>query len=118
MYSFASIDWVMSVVAIGDNYFITTLRLAGVDRRKAHDVREAEQIIDELLKEGKCKVLIVPEDLALKLRRKREELLRKQQIYPVFAIVPGFGGAFGERVKEIHQFISQAVGVKLKLGED
>ena len=108
----------MSVVALGDNHFITALRLAGVDGRKVHDVHEAEQIIEELLREGRCKVLVVPEDLALKLRRKREELLRRQQIYPVFAIIPSFSGALGERVKEIHEFISQAVGVKLKLGED
>ncbi|MGQ9780726.1 MAG: V-type ATP synthase subunit F [Nitrososphaeria archaeon] len=108
----------MSVVALGDQYFVTALRLAGVDQRKAHDIREAERIIDELLEVGECKVLIVPEELALKLKKKREDLFREQKIYPVFAIVPGFGGAVGERVKEIHQLISQAVGVKLKLGED
>jgi len=105
----------MSVVAIGDHYFVTALRLAGVDQREVIDVSEAEQIIDELVKEEKCKVLIVSEDLALQLRRKREDLLRERQNYPVFAIIPGFNGAVGERVKEIHQLISQAVGVKLKL---
>jgi hypothetical protein len=40
----------MSVVALGDNYFITTPRLTGVDARKAHDVHEAEQVIEEDLK--------------------------------------------------------------------
>lgn len=118
MYFFASIDWVMSVVAIGDQHFVTALRLAGVDRREAHDIREAEQTIDELLERGECKVLIVPEELALQLKKKREELFRERKIYPVFAIVPGLGGAVGERVREIHQLISQAVGVKLKLGEE
>ena len=108
----------MSVTAVGDSYFITALRLAGVDGRNAHDAREAEQVIDQLIKEGRCKVLLIPEDLALKLKKKRKELSNNRRIYPVFAIIPGLNGPVGERVKEIHQFISQAVGVKLKLSEE
>lgn len=41
----------MSVVALGDNFLVTTLRRAGVNGRKAHDVHEAEQIIEEDLEE-------------------------------------------------------------------
>lgn len=103
---------------MGDQYFITALRLAGVDGRKAHDALEAEQVIDQLVKEGRCKILVIPEDLSLKLKKKRDQLKRERQVYPVITIIPGFNGPIGERIKEIHQFISQAVGVKLKLSEE
>lgn len=108
----------MSVVAIGDRYTITALRLAGVEGREVNSVDEAEAVIDQLVKDGKCKVLLVPEDLAIKLKRKRNELIRERRYYPVFAIIPGLGGAIGERTNEIYQLISQAIGVKLKLGEE
>ncbi len=108
----------MSIVAIGDRYTITALRLAGIEGKEVNNVHEAEEIIDQLVKDGKCKVLLVPEDLALKLKRKRNELIRERRYYPVFAIIPGFSGAVGERTNEIYQLISQAIGVKLKLGEE
>ena len=78
--------------------------------------KEAEDVLELLVGEGKCKVVVVPEGLALELDHKRDELLRRGAVYPVFAVIPGMEGV-GERTNRLHRLVSQAVGAKLKLGE-
>jgi vacuolar-type H+-ATPase subunit F/Vma7 len=108
----------LSVVALGDTYFVTALRAAGVEARPVGSVDEAERFIDDLVKEGTCKVIIVSERLAFKLERKRSELSRRRLHYPVFAVIPEMDGKVEERANKLYQLISQAVGARLKLGED
>lgn len=108
----------MSVVALGEPYFVTSLRAAGVDGRIVRDASEAEQAVEQLVNEGKCKVIIVAEGLAVKLERKRDELARRGLYYPVFAVVPEMGKRSEERTRRLYELVSQAVGAKLKLGEE
>ncbi len=103
----------MSIVAVGDKYLITGLRFAGI---KGIEVREEEapQKIKELVEEKKYKIIIIPESYALKIKGLRNELLRKGESYPIFAVVPGFEGSKKVRLNELYQLINEAVGVKLK----
>jgi vacuolar-type H+-ATPase subunit F/Vma7 len=108
----------LSVVAIGDQYFVTALRAAGVDGRIVRNASETEGIVDDLVKEGKCKVIIVPEKVGSFLERKRDELARRGTYYPIFAVVPALDGEIGkERTRKLYELISQAVGARLKLAE-
>lgn len=109
----------MSVVALGDPYFVTALRVAGVEGRIVLTAKEAEYIVDVLIRERKCKVIILSEKLAILIERKRNELAKLGNYYPVFVVVPGLDGTIEEgRTRRLYQLISQAVGAKLKLGED
>ena len=104
-------------MALGEPYFVTSLRAAGVEGRVVQTIKEAEDAVDQLAGEGKCKVVIVSEGLAVKLDRKRDELARRGEYYPVFAVVPGMGKESEGRTGRLYQLVSQAVGAKLKLGE-
>ncbi len=107
----------MSIVALGDKYFVTALRAVGVDGRVVHGTNEAENLVDILVKEAKCKIIIVSEKVASNLDRKRDELAKYEIQYPIFAVIPGLDGGIGkERTQRLYELISQAVGAKLKLG--
>jgi len=108
----------MSVVALGGPYFVTALKAVGVDGRVVGSAKEAEDAVDLLVREGKCKVVIVPESRALELDRKRDELSRRGAYYPVFAVVPDIEERAQERTGRLYRLVSQAVGAKLKLGEE
>lgn len=107
----------MSVVALGDRYFITALRAAGVDGREVRSQREAEEAVEALVGGGKCAVVIVADGLAAGLERKREELARRRVYYPVFVVVPEMDGRSEAKTGKLYELISQAVGARLKLGE-
>ena len=70
-------------------------------------------MLDEVLKDEKYKVIILPENLAEALKERRDEMVGKGKIFPVFVIVPGFEGSKKFREKELYEAISRAVGTKL-----
>ena len=104
----------MSVISVGDKCFITLFRLVGIRGIETSE-DQLEKIVKDLISKGEYKAIIISEKNAMKVKRIREELLRTGQIFPIFIIVPGPEGPLGERIKEIHSLITQAVGVKLKL---
>jgi vacuolar-type H+-ATPase subunit F/Vma7 len=104
----------MSIVMVGDKYLTIGFRLAGIDTIEATDSDTAAEKITELLVEGKYKIYFVTEKVALKLKKKREELLKIRRAHPVFVVVPDFEGSLKERINELYQLASQAMGVKLK----
>ena len=108
----------LSVVALGEPYFVTSLRAAGVEGRVVQTAKEAEDAVDLLASEGECKVVLVSEGLAASLDKKRDELARRGEYYPVFAVVPGMGKEAEGRTQRLYQLVSQAVGARLKLGEE
>ncbi|MEM3383024.1 MAG: V-type ATP synthase subunit F [Nitrososphaerales archaeon] len=103
----------MNIVALGDDFFITNFRLAGVPGFVVNNEEEARNKIEEIIKEGKCKIVVISESMAIKLKKDREKW--RERVYPIFAIVPGLEGPKGERLHELYFLVSQAVGVKLKL---
>lgn len=108
----------MSVSALGDPYFITALRTVGVEGNVVRSTKEAEEAVDLLVAKGKCKVLVISYKLADMLERKRNELTRRGIYYPVFVTIPGLDGDIEGRTHRLYDLVSQAVGAKLKLGEE
>jgi len=105
----------MSVVALGDKYFVTAFQLAGARGVIVEDKDKVADMVSRLVEEGEAKIIVLPEDYAVKIRKIRQQRLMSRDVYPIFVVVPGLGGGVNERLREIYTLISQAVGVKLKL---
>lgn len=105
----------MGIVMIGDKYLATAYRLAGVKTIEADTEDSAVKKVNEVVSEGDYKIVIISERVSLKTKALRQSLLKAKRLYPMFVIVPDFDGVLDERTKELHQLVSQAVGVKLKL---
>lgn len=108
----------MSVNALGDEYFVTALRAVGAEGNIVQSTKEAEDAVDLLVAKGNCKVIVLPYNLGIALERKRDELSRRGLYYPVFVLIPGIDGIIEERTHRLYELVSQAVGAKLKLGEE
>ncbi|MCD6443749.1 hypothetical protein CW710_00070 [Candidatus Bathyarchaeota archaeon] len=104
----------MSIVAVGDRYFVLVFRLVGIRGREVSDEKEAEEEVKKLISNEECRVIILDERLAFRVKRLREEIMRKEKPYPIFVIVPGLEGSKGLRIQEMHNLIEQAIGVRLK----
>lgn len=105
----------MSVVSVGDRYFVASLRAAGVEGRVASTPGEAGDVIEGLVAEGECKVVVVPQALAAGLEKKRDELARRKVYYPVFAVVPDIVPGRGAKSDRLYRLIGMAVGARLRL---
>jgi len=103
----------LSVVALGDEFFVTGYMLAGARGMVVADDDAARKKIEELMETDECKVIIISEELAIRLKDDRERW--RKRAYPIFAIMPGLEGAKGKRLSELYSLVSLAVGAKLKL---
>jgi vacuolar-type H+-ATPase subunit F/Vma7 len=104
----------MRVAIMADKYLSTGFRLAGVKSFPV-ETTEASARLDEIMRDEQCKVIILPENLAEILKKKREEMMSKGRIFPVFAVVPDFEGSRKLREKELYEVVERAVGAKLKV---
>ena len=102
----------MSIVALGDEFFVTGYMMAGAKGVVVADEAAARRKIEELMETGACKVVIMSEELAIQLKEDREKW--RKRAYPIFAIMPGLQGARGKRLSELYSLVSLAVGAKLK----
>lgn len=105
----------MRVAIIADKYLSTSFRLAGVEAFPAENADEASARLDEILKDEQYKVVILPENLAETLKDKRDELISKGRVFPVFAVIPDFEGSKRLREKELYQAVEKAIGSKLRV---
>jgi vacuolar-type H+-ATPase subunit F/Vma7 len=105
----------MEMVMVGDKYLASGFRLIGVESDEVTDEDAAARRVEDLVSEGKYEIVIISERVALKIKALRERLLITKKPYPVFLIIPDFQGPLHERIKELHQLVDQAIGVKLKL---
>jgi vacuolar-type H+-ATPase subunit F/Vma7 len=104
----------MRVAIVADKFLSTGFRLAGVEPFIA-GTAEASAKLDEVMRDEQYKVIILPESLAEALRKRREEVAKKERVFPIFAIVPDFGESRGLREKELYQVVERAVGAKLRV---
>jgi vacuolar-type H+-ATPase subunit F/Vma7 len=103
----------MRAAIIADKYLSTGFRLVGVEPLFIENVQEAGAVLDEILEDEKYKVVILPENVAYALKEKREEMVSKGIIFPVFVIVPDFEGSKRLREKELYEAVGRAIGAKL-----
>ena len=105
------------VAIIADKYLATSYKLEGIDAFQVKTLEEAKTKLKEILDAGNHRIILLPEKLAHQLREERRRSVETSGVPPLFVIVPDFKGPTGERIKELHQTISKAVGAKLKLEE-
>ncbi len=106
----------MDIAIIGDKYLSSVFRLAGIEALEVEDEDSAVEKAEEVVEEGKYKILILTEKTAKRLSELREKLLVQKRFYPIFVIIPDFGGTLGERKKELTQLVNKSIGIKLKVG--
>jgi vacuolar-type H+-ATPase subunit F/Vma7 len=105
----------MGMVMVGDKYLASGFRLIGIESSEASDDDAAAKKVEEIISEGKCEIVIISETVAIKIKPLRDSLLATKKSCPIFLIIPDFQGPLHERIKELHQLVDQAIGVKLKL---
>lgn len=105
----------MEIVMVGDKYLASGFRLIGIESNEVADDDAAARKVEDFVSEGKYEIVIITERVALKIKTLRDSLLAAKKPYPVFLIIPDFQGLLHERIKELHQLVDQAIGVKLKL---
>lgn len=106
----------METVIVGNKYLTSCFRLAGVDTIEAADEEEAARKTEDLILQGTYNMIFITEKVALRLKDLREDLLKTRRFYPIFVIIPDLEGPVNERIRELHQLVNQAIGVKLELG--
>ena len=107
----------MDAVIVGDKYLVSVFQLIGIEAVEAENEDLAVTKAEELADEGKCKLLIVTEKVALRLKNLREKLLKEKKFYPVLVGIPDFDGPLGERKEELSRLINKSLGIKLKMGD-
>lgn len=104
----------MEMVMVGDKYLASGFRLIGIETNEVTDDDAAAKKVGDIVSEGRYKIIIINERVALKTKALRDNLLMTKKPYPIFLIIPDFEGPLNERTKELHQLVDQAIGIKLK----
>jgi vacuolar-type H+-ATPase subunit F/Vma7 len=102
------------VAVIADKYLATGFRLAGVASFSVQNSEEASATLQRIVAEDNYHIIIITEKLSTALKREREAILARRKGRPIIAVIPDFEGPTGERLKELHNLISQSVGAELK----
>ena len=105
----------MSIAVIGPPSFATTIELIGAAGYHEITGEAVAAKLTRLLNSEEYKLIILPERFAPETRPAREEVQRKGDITPVFALVPDFTMETGMRMEELQAVVSLAIGTKLEL---
>jgi len=61
------------------------------------------------------KLIIIPEKYTGATREVREAVMRRGEITPIFALIPGLDLQTGMRMEELQSVVSLAIGTRLEL---
>ena len=105
----------MSIAVIGPPSFATTFELIGATGYHEINGEAVATILTRLLNDEDYKLIILPERFAQDTWQAREEVKRKGDITPVFALIPDMTMETGMRMEELQAVVSLAIGTKLEL---
>jgi len=105
----------MSVVAIGPSPFITCYELIGINGFEAENGEEVAKVLQDIIEERKFKLIVLPERFAKETDEIRSLVMKKGEIWPVFALIPDLTMVSGMRLEELKSVVSLAIGAKLEL---
>ena len=105
----------MSVAVIGPPSFITAFELIGAKGYDASNGKTVAETLQKLIDEGKFNLILIPERFAQNTLPVREEVMKKGEIIPLFALIPDFTMETGMRMEELQAVVSLAIGTKLEL---
>lgn len=104
----------MSIAVIGPSSFVTCFQLIGARGYEANDEETVVTSLDRAMAD-EPKIIIVPEQYTETTRPIREEVMRRGEITPLFALIPGLTMETGMRMEELQAVVSLAIGTKLEL---
>jgi len=105
----------MSIAVIGPPSFATVFELIGAAGFHEIDGGAVAVTLARLVNDEDYKLIILPERFAPETRSVREEIMRRGDITPVFALVPDFTMETGMRMEELQAVVSLAIGTRLEL---
>jgi len=106
------------IVFIGDEYLAIALSTIGVEVYPVFDVIDAGKKVNEVRDRDDVDILVLTEDMYIELSNRYVRFKREGVNKPILIVVPPLKGPLGKRVEDLYNLISQAVGVRLKLGRD
>lgn len=104
----------MSIAVVGPSSFITCFQLIGAHGYEANDEETVIANVNRIA-QGDYKLIIVPEQYTQITRPIREEVMKRGEITPIFALIPGLTMETGMRMEELQAVVSLAIGTKLEL---
>jgi vacuolar-type H+-ATPase subunit F/Vma7 len=104
----------MSIAVIGPSSFVTCFQLIGARGYEANNEEKVVESLEQAMT-GNYKIIIVPEKYTELTRPIRDEVMRRGEITPLFALIPGLTMETGMRMEELQAVVSLAIGTKLEL---
>lgn len=105
----------MSVAVIGPSSFVTCFELVGAAGYEEMEGPQVVATLKKIVNQEDYNLIIIPERFAKETRSIREEVMQREEITPVFALVPDFTMETGMRMEELQDVVSLAIGTKLEL---
>jgi vacuolar-type H+-ATPase subunit F/Vma7 len=105
----------MSVAVVGPSSFVTCFEIIGAVGFDAESGEDTAEILGRLVEEQRFKLIIFPERFAKETLPVREQVMKKGDITPVFALLPDLTMETGMRMEELQAVVSLAIGTRLEL---
>jgi vacuolar-type H+-ATPase subunit F/Vma7 len=104
----------MSIAVIGPSAFVTCFQLIGARGYEANSEEAVVATLNRIIRDD-YKIIIVPERYTQATRPIREDVMKRGEITPLFALIPGLTMETGMRMAELQAVVSLAIGTKLEL---
>ncbi len=104
----------MSIAVIGPSAFVTCFQLIGAKGFEANDEPSVVAALNRIIHDN-YNIIIVPEQYTHATRPFREDVMKRGEITPLFALIPGLTMETGMRMEELQAVVSLAIGTKLEL---
>jgi len=105
----------LSLVAIGSSGVIEGLSIMGADVLIVDNPKKDEEVLVKVMEAvSRYKAVIIEEDVYQAVKGKLETLLSGMRYPPLVIVIPGIRGKGTSRLKDLHELLSTAVGVRLR----
>jgi len=101
------------LLAVGKGKELESLRVLGVRVILLDEESDVRKVLEEILR---SRAVVIEEDLYREMRSKLRRALEGVKYPPLVVVVPSPGREGTERLKDLYNLLSMAVGVKLKVG--
>jgi vacuolar-type H+-ATPase subunit F/Vma7 len=105
----------MSIAVIGPSSFVTCFELIGAKGYEEHEAGTVVKTLIRLVTEDDLKIIILPERYAKDTRSIREDVMKRDESTPLFALIPDLTMEKGISMEELQAVVSLAIGTKLEL---
>ena len=104
----------LTIVAIGSDASVESLKILGVKILLVKDIKDKDELAKMYNTILNSRAVIIEEELYKVVSSDLENILSTMSRPPLLIVVPNFKKPETDRLKELHKRISLAIGVKLK----